>query len=70
MEDDFLRVLIVTLVSGLLIAGGGGSLLFLAFRAVGQGPAGERRAVGFSIALLAFIFLCCAVFFILSRQMT
>jgi hypothetical protein len=68
VQQEDLRVLIVTLVSGLFIIGGGASLLFFAFRAFAEGKGGERRFVGLSIALVAFVFGCCAVIFMLSLR--
>jgi hypothetical protein len=65
VEADFLRPLITTLVVGSLIMGTGAWLLFLAFRAAGE-KAGERRFVGLSITLIAFVFVCCALFFVWS----
>jgi hypothetical protein len=68
VEQEFVRPLIVTLIAGLAIVGVGASLLFFAFRAVAEGRAGERRFIGLSMALIAFIFICCAVFFALSLR--
>lgn len=66
VDQDFLRPLITTLVVGSLIVGTGATLLYFAFRSAGEGKAGERRFVGLSIVLIAFVFVCCALFFIWS----
>ncbi|HUP47212.1 MAG TPA: hypothetical protein VNA04_00330 [Thermoanaerobaculia bacterium] len=68
MEHDFLRAVIVTVVAGTLIVGAGATLLFFVFRAIAEDRKGERKYAGLSLALFAFIFICCAVFFSLSLR--
>ncbi|HEU4523001.1 MAG TPA: hypothetical protein VFT12_13415 [Thermoanaerobaculia bacterium] len=58
--------MIVTIVAGLLVVGIGTTLLFFAFRAVGEGRKGELRYVILAATLLVFVFLACAVIFMIS----
>lgn len=68
VDGDFTRALVTTIVAGILIVGTGTTLLFFVFRAVAEGRGGERRYLGLAVALTAFIFVCCAVFFVLSLR--
>ena len=68
MEQEFLRPLIVALLAGVVIAGVGGSLLFFVFRALAEGRKSERKYVILAAALLSFVFLCCAIIFVISLR--
>lgn len=66
MDGDFLRPLIATLIVGSLIMGTGATLLFFAMRAAREPNGGEKRFVGISMVLIAFVFICCVLFFLWS----
>ena len=66
MDGDFLRPLITTLIVGSLIVGTGATLLFFALRAAREPKGGERRFVTISAILIAFVLICCVLFFIWS----
>jgi hypothetical protein len=66
VESEFARVIIPVLVIGLLIAAGGTAMILLIMRAMAQGESGQKRQILLSIALLAFVFLFSAVFFVIS----
>ena len=66
MDGDFLRPLIKTLIVGSLIVGTGATLLFFALRAAKNPDGGERRFVTLAAILVAFVFVCCVLFFVWS----
>jgi hypothetical protein len=66
VDGDFLRPLITTLIVGSLIVGTGATLLFFALRAAREPQGGERRFVTIAAVLIAFVFICCVLFFIWS----
>ena len=59
-------MMITTLIVGSLIVGTGATLLFFALRAAKNPDGGERRFVTLAAILVAFVFVCCVLFFIWS----
>lgn len=51
---------------GLGIAGIATTILFFAFRAFAHADGGKTRHVKLMVSLIGFVFLCCAVLFIVS----
>lgn len=68
MESEFARAIIPVMVIGLLIVAAGTVILFLSFRAMGDGKLAERRHIRVSIALIVFLFLCCGAFYAISLR--
>ncbi len=66
MESEFARIIIPVLIIGLLIAAAGTGMIILIMRAMAQGESGQKRQILLSIALLAFVFLFSAIFFVIS----
>lgn len=68
MESEFARAIIPVMVIGLLIVTAGTVILFLLFRAMGDGRSAERKHVRLSIVLVVFLFICCGVFYAISLR--
>ena len=68
MGEDFLWLVIVAIVAGMLIVGTGATLLFFVFRAIAEDRRSERKYAGLSLVLFAFLFICCAVFLSISLR--
>lgn len=63
MEPEFQRALIVVLIAGSAIVGIGALVLFFAFRAAQKGRSMHMGLIG---GLVAFVFFCCLLLFLLS----
>ena len=68
MESEFARAIIPVMVIGLAIVAAGTLLLYRAFRVMGEGRAAERTHLRLTMALILFLFVCCAIFYVLSLK--
>jgi hypothetical protein len=60
--------MVIVLVAGLAVAGTGTGVLYLIFRAYGGAKAGRSSHFGLIAALVAFVFACCVVLFVLAQR--
>lgn len=67
MDPEFQRALTIVLIAGGAIGIIGAAVLFFAFRLFAGKEAGGRKHIAVLGALVAFIFVCCLVLFLLSR---
>jgi hypothetical protein len=68
VDQEFVRVLLVTLAVGFFVAGAGTVMLVFLFRAVAGEKPSELRYAGIAAGLTLFVFICCAIFFALSLR--
>jgi hypothetical protein len=65
VDPEFQRALIVVLIAGFVVMGIGATVLALAFRAAKDGRPMHPGLIG---GLLVFVFVCCALLFLLSYR--
>jgi hypothetical protein len=66
VDPEFQRALTIVLIAGGAIGVIGAAVLFFAFRLFAGREAGGRKHIAVLASLIAFIFVCCFVLFILS----
>lgn len=66
MDPEFKRVVLVVMVAGTIVGGIGATALYFVFRAFGGKKAGDSSHFGLIAALIAFVFACCVLLFLLS----
>ena len=59
-------MVVPVLIIGALMAAIGVTILVLAFRSFKSADAGKTRHIKLMVSLIAFVFVCCVVLFILS----
>jgi hypothetical protein len=65
VDPEFQRALLIVLGAGFVIMGVGTAVLLLAFRTAKGGKPMHAGLIG---GLVVFVFLCCAILFVLAYQ--